>query len=114
MIKAIILLENHAVRQVEITGHAGYADNGYDIVCAAVSSQIISIENSLDQIVNIPVKTSVNEVDGGYLKLEIPTVDSKKQNEQAQLLLQHLVFALEVIADSYPEFVKIQKKNFIP
>ena len=35
------------IKQVEMSGHAGYADPGYDIVCSAVSSQIISVENSI-------------------------------------------------------------------
>lgn len=115
MIKVTIFLDKQQhIRQLELTGHAGYADNGYDIVCAAVSSQVISVENSLHQLVKVPVETSVNEVEGGYLKITMPEIETKKQSEQSQFLLQHLVFALEVIAESYPEFVKIQTTNFIP
>lgn len=109
MIKVQVFQDKKEVQAIELTGHAGYADSGYDIVCAAVSSQVISIENSLQQLVGIPVSTSINEVEGGYLKLTLPEIETKKQSDQAQLLLRHLVFALEVIAESYPEFVKIHK-----
>lgn len=115
MIKITVFFEDsQRIRQLELTGHAGFADTGYDIVCAAVSSQVISVENSLHHLVKMPVSTTIDEVEGGYLSLIVPTVENQKQNEQSQLLLQHLVFALEVIAESYPDFVKIKHKNFIP
>ncbi|MBD3948341.1 ribosomal-processing cysteine protease Prp [Tuanshanicoccus lijuaniae] len=94
----------------ELTGHAGYADNGYDIVCAAVSAQVISVENSLHKLINVPVETIVNDVEGGYLKVTVHTIEDQQKQDQTQLLLEHLVFALEVIAESYSEFIKIQYK----
>lgn len=96
------------VRIIEVTGHAGFADSGYDIVCAAVSSQLISVENSLQQLLHIPVEVEVDEIVGGYLKLVIPVVEDTAINTKGQFLLEHLVLALKVIAQEYAEFVKIQ------
>lgn len=96
------------VRIIEVTGHSEFADSGYDIVCAAVSSQLISVENSLQQLLHIPVEVEVDEIVGGYLKLVIPTVEDASTNEKGQFLLEHLIFALEIIAQEYAEFVKIQ------
>ncbi|WP_153832580.1 ribosomal-processing cysteine protease Prp [Fundicoccus ignavus] len=104
--------EKNLIKQIELTGHAGYADSGYDIVCAAVSSQVISVENSLHQLLNIAVETEVNEVEGGYLKLTMPVVSDEKLSENGQLLLNHLVFALQVLSQNYSEFIKIQEKTF--
>ena len=101
------------IKQVLMTGHAGYADPGYDIVCAAVSSQVISVENSLVQLLNIEVETEVNEIEGGYKKVTLPSNLSKSVTHDAQLLLQHLHFAFEVLAESYPEFINIYEKEFI-
>ena len=103
--------EKNLIKQIELTGHAGYADSGYDIVCAAVSSQVISVENSLHQLLNIAVETEVNEVEGGYLKLTMPVVSDEKLSENGQLLLNHLVFALQVLSQNYSEFIKIQEKT---
>lgn len=96
------------VCEILITGHAGFADNGYDIVCAAVSSQIISLENSLVQLVQVPVETQVNEVDGGYLKLMLPTGLTSKIQHDVQLLVQHFMLAMQVTQAAYPEFIEIQ------
>lgn len=103
---------NKHIRQVLLTGHAGYADPGYDIVCAAVSSQVISVENSLVQLLNLEVDTEVNEIEGGYLKVTLPPNISKSVSHDAQLLLRHLHFAFEVLAESYPEFIHIYEKEF--
>lgn len=97
--------------EIIMTGHAGYADKGYDIVCAAVSSQIISVENSLTTLLDIGVRTQVDEVAGGYLKLTLPKDISPEKNAEAQLLLRHLYFAYEVLAANYPEFITLKTTN---
>lgn len=100
-----------AIQQLKMVGHAEYADPGYDIVCAAVSSQVISVENSLQQLLKIPVETNVNEVEGGFLQLNMPVITQKQLRSDSQLLLNHLIFALQVLAENYPEFIKIQEST---
>lgn len=108
MINIKLTLDSHKdISEIEMTGHAGYADSGYDIVCAAVSSQVISVENSIEQLLQVHVNAQVNEVEGGYLKMVIPTIHNKQKKHDVHLLLQHLMFALEVLAENYPEFIKI-------
>lgn len=107
MIHIEISTDQDAIKQIEMTGHAGYADPGYDIVCAAVSSQIISVENSLSYLLNIEVESVVDEVEGGYLKITLPAIASKQTQHDAQVLLKHLVLAFEVLEDSYPEFINM-------
>lgn len=110
MIEINIFKEDQAVRQIVMTGHAGYAEYGEDIVCAAVSSQVISVENSLEALLNIQSQVEVDEENGGYLNLRFPNIQDESLNQQAQLLLQHLEFALSTISEQYPEFVKIVNK----
>lgn len=106
--------KEESVKELLMTGHATYADPGYDIVCAAVSSQVISVENSLHQLLNIVVETDVNEVDGGYLKLTLPLDLDQSLNKNAQLLLSHLQLAFEVLEEAYPEFILINFKEYNP
>ena len=76
-----------AIRQLELSGHAGAGEYGEDIVCAAVSSQVISVENSLERLVGLPYDVQVDEVAGGYLKLTVPACSNKQQEHDAQVLL---------------------------
>lgn len=103
--------KKQAIHSIEMKGHAEYADPGYDIVCAAVSSQVISVENSLDQLLNVPVEVDINEIEGGYLKLTLPIIEQKQLAHDVQLLMHHLQLALEVTAESYPEFINIKYKH---
>ncbi|WP_124057574.1 ribosomal-processing cysteine protease Prp [Vaginisenegalia massiliensis] len=95
------------IQALEVSGHAGYAEHGSDIVCAAVSSQVISVENSLHHLLQLDVQTQVDEVEGGYLKLTLPEITAKTTKQEAQLLLRHLDFALSVLAESYPEYIQM-------
>lgn len=99
------------IKEIESTGHAGFGQYGQDIVCAAVSSQLISVENSIDQLLQIPVQSQLNEIDGGYLKLTFPTLQEKRPREDMQLLLRHLVLALEITAQAYPEYIRITQSK---
>ena len=36
--------------QITISGHAGYAEKGHDIVCAAVSILIYNLQNSIERL----------------------------------------------------------------
>ncbi|EFR31362.1 ribosomal-processing cysteine protease Prp [Eremococcus coleocola] len=107
----IQIASNHKgqIQSLEVSGHAGFAEAGEDIVCAAVSSQLISIENSLQALLEIPVTSQVDEIEGGYLKLDIAETGEKRRDQDGQLLLRHLVFALDVLAENYPEYIKIKQ-----
>lgn len=105
--------DNHLI-SVKATGHANYSEYGSDIVCAAVSSQMISVENSLVQLLGIDVKTVVDDVEGGYLTFEIPSLSNKTVEHDAQVLMKHLFFAMEVLAENYPEYIKLRITNKKP
>ena len=45
-------------------GHAGYADYGKDIVCAAISILVINTVNSLEEITKEPVRVEADEAAG--------------------------------------------------
>ena len=44
----------------EITGHAGYAEYGQDIVCAAVSVLALNMANSVERLQTIDFEGSVS------------------------------------------------------
>lgn len=98
-------LEN--IVSLEVSGHSGYQEAGYDIVCAAVSSQVISIENSLCQWLGYPIQVMADEDQGGYLKIDIPPVDSGQLHHDGQLLLKHLVATLKVHQEAYPDNISM-------
>ena len=96
--------DDFKIKGFELKGHANYDEFGYDIVCAAATSNSIAVINSLDSL----QKVGFEEVkaEEGYIACHI----SDKDIEKLQLLLQHLKLALEQIRTEYPKNIKIFEK----
>ena len=75
-------------------GHAGYAEEGQDIVCAAVSALIINTVNSLEKFTDD--KFDVQEKDG-FVSIHF----RNNLSERAMLLMDSLLLGLTEIAGSY-------------
>ena len=77
-------------------GHAGYADAGEDIVCAAISVLVINAGNSLEQLAGIVPDTVINEEEG-LIRLRWRA----DENEKVQLLMDSLILGLTGIMKQY-------------
>ena len=75
-------------------GHAGYAEEGQDIVCAAVSALIITTVNSLEKLTDD--KFDVQEKDG-FVSIHF----RNDLSERGMLLMDSLLLGLTEIAGSY-------------
>ena len=76
-------------------GHAGYAEEGQDIVCAAVSALIITTVNSLDAFTE--EKIEVGE-DDGYVSIHFKT---NPNTERGKLLMDSLILGVAESEHSY-------------
>ncbi|MGB3159982.1 ribosomal-processing cysteine protease Prp [Carnobacterium sp.] len=92
----------------EITGHAESGAYGTDIVCAGVSALSIGTTNSLSILGEFtPLVETNDEVEGGYLYVELPLEINEKQLTTAQTLLESLLISLKSIEEEYPKYVKL-------
>lgn len=113
MIKIYFFLDkDQSIRAVKITGHAGFADAGMDIVCAAVSTQVISVENSIDRLLGVAVDAKINENQGGYLELTFPDNLQGRLKEDVQLLLRHLYLSYQVLQKTYPKYIQLKQDTY--
>ena len=76
-------------------GHAGYAEEGQDIVCAAVSALIITTVNSLEKFTEEQLEA---EADEGYVSIHFKT---NPNTERGKLLMDSLILGLTEIEHSY-------------
>ena len=67
MIKVTILKHTDQYKGFIISGHAGYAEEGYDIICSAVSVLSINTANSIETLAHIPIRA---EEEDGYLSCQ--------------------------------------------
>mgnify|MGYP005768617333 FL=1 len=85
-------------------GHAGYADRGEDIICAAVSALTQNAVNSIEAFTEDAFEADVSEEDGSlHVRFE-DTVSG-----DTRLLLDSLVLGLTSIQDSYgSQYIRIR------
>lgn len=97
MIQVIIQRDkSKLVRGIEITGHAGYAEYGQDVICAAVSVLALNMANSVEQFTDDHFEGSVAE-DGGNFTFSFPDSISS----ESQLLMKSLILGLQNIQRDY-------------
>lgn len=109
MIKAQIFYQDkQRIAQFRISGHAGYAPAGQDIVCAAVSFLATTVINSIEQLTG---KVGVIECEDGFLSYQLPTEMSEEEMATAQVALQMLAIGLKDLKTEYPKYISIQKLN---
>ncbi|MGI6106417.1 MAG: ribosomal-processing cysteine protease Prp [Lachnospiraceae bacterium] len=80
----------------EFRGHAEYAEEGSDIVCAAVSVLAMNTANAIEKLTDDHIAGESAE-DGGYVKLEFPEGAGK----DSQLLMRAMVIGLRDIQKTY-------------
>lgn len=105
--------KDQMIRKFVLYGHAGYAEYGMDIVCAAISALSISAVNGLEYF--LPMKPEVEVKDPeGYLSCTLPELEPRTL-EQAQWILRTMVLGVESIQETYgEEYVKIKRRRWTP
>lgn len=88
----------------ESSGHSGYAEEGSDIVCSAVSALLLNAEMGLREVLKLKLKTSQKD---GYSRLELLS----EPTEASELLLETTFRSLKNISKGYKGFVKVELKG---
>ena len=110
MIRVAFFRKEGRIVGFESEGHAGYAESGSDIVCAAVSALLISCANALESAAHVEPIVRQND-DIGYLKAELPNALDEAHAHDAGIVLAVAEQGLQSIAKQYPEYVRVIMKN---
>ena len=94
MITVTIYRESGTYRGFTCSGHADYAEEGYDIICSAVSVLTVNAVNSIEQFTEDKISASVSE---GFLEFQIKGDVSKA----SKLLLDSMILGLQDIRNNY-------------
>ncbi len=88
---------------IEISGHANYDEFGKDIVCASVSSVIMTTVNSIMNIDN----SSISYVDDGN-KIIIKKLND---NDIVDKLLNTMILILKDLEKQYKKNIKVESEE---
>lgn len=91
-----------------VKGHAGYAQEGSDIVCAGISVLTTTCVNALEAVAGIaPLVTGGED---GFLEARLPQGITDAQMHDAQVLLGALHQGLSDLADGYGKYIRLAEK----
>ena len=110
MIEAIIYHRKKELCGYRISGHAGFAQEGEDIVCSAVSILAINTANAIEQFTSMPFCCEADEQKGGYLKVIFSDIE-KGIDHDALLLLKTMVMGLEDLSKEYKKYIRLKYKE---
>lgn len=85
-----------------VCGHAGYAEDGYDIVCASVSTLVYSLIASIEELTDDVIQYETEKGNA--------TIDHGQLSERGQLLVDAFFVSAELISTAYPQYVQIANK----
>ena len=87
----------------EVFDHAGYAEEGSDIVCAAISILTINTMNAIEQFTDVDFSQEVDE-EACSIRFIVDT-----STKETALLLETMVLGLQTLEDdnNYTEYIDI-------
>jgi uncharacterized protein len=108
MIQVIIIRDNEGViREFSVNGHAGFAESGSDIVCAAVSAVAYTAVGALEELVGI----RRYEEKEGYMKFSLPLDISREKFETAGIILETAAIGFKQIEMQYGEYIEVSDEE---
>ena len=85
---------------IEISGHAGYAETGKDIVCAGVTALAQTLIGAIEALTRDEIEY---EISSGRADIHCGDL-----SEEGKLLVDSFFIGICQIADEFPDYVRIE------
>ncbi|MBC8569441.1 ribosomal-processing cysteine protease Prp [Zongyangia hominis] len=99
MVKADFAEREGMLVAFDVSGHAGFAGAGEDIVCAGVSSTLQMTANGITEVLGLDATVTVED-NRIQLKLKAP-------EKRADDFLRAFLLQLTLLSEAYPHTIKI-------
>ena len=81
-------------------GHAGYEDEGKDIICASVSTLFTTAVNAMEEQLGFKDHYMMSGDDRNFCEVWIPDHCSEEQRKTAEVILKTIVRGLKDVEDT--------------
>lgn len=99
-------MEGSRIIGFDSKGHSGFAPEGADLVCAAVTSAIRLVECTFNDVLGLAAAVKVSETDA-RISLRLPGGLSAPVESACQALLAGLMVFFTQLHDEYPDNIEI-------
>ena len=97
-------MEDERITGFSVSGHSGYAEEGSDIVCAAISALVTMAEATINEVCGAKAKVRVKNEDA-RVTLTLPT--SCDEEDTVQAVLAGMMLTLCSMRDDYPDYIEV-------
>lgn len=101
MVHVTISCHGDEIREIEISGHAGYETEMMDVVCAEISAISVGTLNSID--IMCP-DSCLMEMASGYVHILV-----EKTSEKLQIILNMIQIQLLTVEQTNKDYIKVTK-----
>lgn len=109
MIHIVIKRQDQRYSQIEVSGHAGYEDEGKDIVCAGISALLGGMLNGLEFFLGDEFVYHVDPK--GHAKVVLAGTMSDELYEIAYTIIKTFELGVRMVHQDYPDYVIIHKEE---
>lgn len=92
----------------EAKGHTGYADEGSDIVCAAVSALTQAAAIGLLEVIKLQAAL---EIDEAHMYCMLQKDIDGSDMDKAELILETLAASLRSLAETHGDYIKLTDRE---
>ena len=103
-------MEGERIVGFTVQGHSGYADEGSDIICAAVTSAVRLTECAVNDVLGLGAAVKVREKDAS-ISLKLPGALGATNESTCQTLLAALMVYLAELHEEYPEHLLVVEEE---
>ena len=98
--------EGSRLTGLEMKGHSGYAPQGEDIVCAALTSAVRLTECAVNDVLGLAAAVRVDEA-RALVSLRLPGGLGPTAESTCQTLLTGLMVYFTMLHDEYPDNIEV-------
>lgn len=102
MTKVIFYRNRDGLFGYEVEGHSGYANEGEDIVCAAISVSTWQVYNSISCLTDTQAQLMEDEANA-YISCKFTNI-----SKDSSLLLESYFLTIRHLTEVYPEYISLK------
>ena len=104
MVIAVFKKNSNKIVSVNLSGHAESVDEGYDMVCSAVSSVSLTVANGITEVLHIKPDISLED---GFLSMDFNRL-SLEDIDKCQILLETMLIGMKSIETNYGDYIRVE------
>ena len=109
MTKVVFYKQGESFVRITSEGHTGYADQGEDILCAALSALIQGAALGVLKVAGVKADYHVNEEKGSLL-LDLPKNLGEEARHDCDVILKTLYESVTDLKKGYPKHIEVEVK----